>query len=79
MSTATITSKGQITLPKQVRDTLGVSPGDRVDFVRLEDGAFAIVPATHSVKSLQGVLGKRAKPVTLDEMEAAILKGARGE
>jgi AbrB family looped-hinge helix DNA binding protein len=79
MSTATLTSKSQITLPKRVRDELGVGPGDRIDFVRLEDGNFAIVPATHSVKSLKGILGKRAKPITLEEMDAAIVKGARGE
>lgn len=79
MATATLTSKGQLTLPKPVRDALGVGPGDRLDFVRLEDGAFAIVPATHSIKSLKGVLGKPAKPVSLEEMGKAVLRGARGE
>lgn len=79
MATATLTSKSQITLPKQVREELGVGPGDRIDFVRMEDGAFAIVPATLTVKSLKGILGRRAKPVTLEDMDAAILKGARGE
>lgn len=79
MSTATLTSKGQITLPKRVRDELGVGPGDRLDFVPLEDGAFAIVPATQSVKSLKGILGKRTKTVSLEEMASAIAQGARGE
>jgi len=76
MSAATLTSKGQITLPKRVRDELGLGPGDRVDFVPLEDGNFAIVPATHSVKSLKGLLAKRKKPVSLAEMDAAIAEGA---
>ena len=45
MAAATLTSKGQITVPKEVRDALGVGPGDRVDFVRMEDGNFAVIPA----------------------------------
>lgn len=79
MAAATLTSKGQITLPKTVRTELGLGPGDRIDFVRLEDGNFAIVPATQALKSLKGILGKRAKPVSLEEMDAAIAQGSRGE
>jgi antitoxin PrlF len=79
MATATVTSKGQVTLPKQVRTALGVSAGDRLDFVRLEDGAYAIVPASNSVRALRGVLPPRAEPVSLEAMDAAIEAGARGE
>lgn len=78
MPTATITSKGQVTLPKEVRDTLEVGAGDRLDFIRLEDGAYAIVPASHSVRSLKGVLPRLAEPVSLEAMESAIDAGARG-
>lgn len=79
MATATVTSKGQVTLPKEVRSALGVSAGDRLDFVRLEDGAYAIVPASHSVRALKGVLPPRAEAVSLKAMDAAIEAGARGE
>ena len=79
MATATITSKGQVTIPREVRATLGVSAGDRLDFVRLEDGNYAIVPASHSIRSLKGVIPRPQNPVSLEEMEAAIEAGARGK
>jgi AbrB family looped-hinge helix DNA binding protein len=47
MAAATLTSKGQLTVPKAVRDALGVGPGDRVDFVQMADGNFAVMPATN--------------------------------
>lgn len=79
MKTATLTSKGQLTLPKEVRMALGVGPGDRVDFVRMEDGNFAVLPATHSVKSLKGLIPKPKRSVSLGDMEKAIVRGAKGE
>lgn len=79
MTTATLTSKGQLTLPKDVREAMGVGPGDRVDFVRMEDGNFAVLPATHSVKSLKGIIPKPKKPVSLADMDKAIARGAKGE
>lgn len=76
MTTATLTSKGQLTLPKDVRTALGVGPGDRVEFVRMEDGNFAVLPATHSVKSLKGIIPRPRKPVSLEDMDKAIAGGA---
>ena len=76
MSAATLTSKGQLTLPKDVREALSVGPGDRVEFVRMEDGNFAVLPATHSVKSLKGLIAKPKKPISLEEMDSAIARGA---
>ena len=77
MPAATITSKGQITIPAKVRTALGVGSGDRVEFVETEKGQFTIVPATGSVRDLKGLLrGRRSKPVSLEEMDRAIAKGA---
>lgn len=78
MATATLTSKGQLTLPREVRLALGVGPGDRVDFIRMEDGHFAVVPATHSVQSLKGLIARPTKPVSLEDMEKAVSEGAKG-
>jgi AbrB family looped-hinge helix DNA binding protein len=78
MAAATITTKGQVTIPREVRAALGVGAGDRLDFIRMEDGNYAIVPASRSIRSLRGVLGARAQTVTLDEMDAAIAAGANG-
>jgi antitoxin PrlF len=77
MPSATITSKGQITIPIQVRSALGVDAGDRIDFVEVEKGQFAIVPATRSVRELNGLFKRRRhKPVSIEEMNAAIRKRA---
>ncbi len=78
MPSATITSKGQITLPKDVRTSVGVGAGDRVEFVRLEDGHFAIVPATGTIRSLKGLLPKREAPASLADRDDAIVAGASG-
>lgn len=79
MSTATITSKGQITIPVQVRTALGLDAGDRVEFVELGKGQFAIVPATRSVQELKGLFqGKRSRPVSIEEMNTAIARRASG-
>ena len=72
MATATITSKGQVTIPRKVRTDLGVSAGDRIDFVRLDDGNYAIVLAGGSIRALKGVIAPPETPVSLEDMEAAI-------
>jgi len=72
MTTATITSKGQVTIPKDVRSRLGIGAGDRVEFVEIQDGVFQIVAATQDVQALKGIVPKPKKPVTIDEMNQAI-------
>ena len=72
MTTATITSKGQVTIPKDVRSRLGIGTGDRVEFVEVQDGIFQIVAATQDVKALKGIVPKPEKPVTIEEMNQAI-------
>ncbi len=77
MAVSTLTSKGQITIPVQVRNALGVDAGDRVEFVEIEKGQFAIVAATRSVRELKGLFrGKRSKPVSIEEMNTAIARRA---
>ena len=71
MATSTITSKGQITIPAVVRAALGVSTGDRVEFVQVEQGRFELLAATLPVSALKGMI-KKIKPVTLAEMNEAI-------
>jgi len=79
LAAATITSKGQVTIPVRVRTALGVDAGDRIEFVEVEKGQFAIVAATRSVQELKGLFrGKRTKPVSIEEMNAAIARRASG-
>lgn len=76
MSTSTVTSKGQITLPRDVRKALSLSAGDKVDFVEV-DGGFKLVPLRNDVRILKGrFAGRVDRPVTLGEMEDAIAKSA---
>ena len=74
MTTATVTSKGQITIPANVRQALNVDAGDRVEFVEVEAGRFEFFAATRSVKELKGMFGKPNKSVSIEEMNTAILK-----
>ena len=78
MTTATITSKGQITIPKEVREALGVGTGDRVEFVAEEKGVYKVVAATRDVRHLKGIVAKPARPVTLEAMKRAATEGASG-
>jgi antitoxin PrlF len=79
LTVATITSKGQVTIPVRVRAALGVDAGDRIEFVEVEKGQFAIVAATRSVQELKGRFrGRRSKPVSIEEMNAAIARRASG-
>jgi AbrB family looped-hinge helix DNA binding protein len=63
---ATLTSKGQITIPKEIRDSLGLKPGDRITFTLMPDGTVLMRVKGRSVMDLAGLLRKRGrKPVTI--------------
>ena len=72
MPTATVTTKGQITIPKEVREALGIEAGDRVEFVAEENGVYKVVAATKDVRHLKGLVPKPAKPVSVEEMNRAV-------
>jgi antitoxin PrlF len=75
MATSTLTSKGQITLPKQIRDCLHVVAGDRIDFAVQEDGQIIVRPVRSRLKQLRGMLrDRKRKPVSLAQMDAAIAR-----
>lgn len=76
VSTSVLTSKGQTTIPKDVRRHLGLHAGDRIEFVLTEDNTVLLKPATRAVTDLKGFLPKPSKPVSLDAMQAAIRKRA---
>ncbi len=76
MATATITTKGQVTLPKSVREKLGVEAGHRVEFVETEAG-FLVKPATRDIRALKGALPKPRRPVTVEAMNKALARMGR--
>jgi AbrB family looped-hinge helix DNA binding protein len=79
MATATVTSKGQITIPKEVREALGLETGHRVAFQLKEHGVVEMRSENLDVMSLCGILKPKVKGVTLEDMERAIRKGATGK
>lgn len=74
MVTATLTSKGQITIPVEVRNDLKVDAGDRIEFVQIAPGRYEFVAATSDVTQLKGMFGKPKKIVSIQAMNAAIAR-----
>jgi antitoxin PrlF len=70
-----ITSKGQATIPKAIRDYLRVKPGDRLKFFMHPDGTVVLLPKLPAT-ALRGMVKHRGKPVTVRNMEQAIASGA---
>ncbi|WP_124950173.1 AbrB/MazE/SpoVT family DNA-binding domain-containing protein [Sulfuriferula thiophila] len=79
MTTATITSKGQITIPATVRNALGLHTGDRIEFVEVDNGQFAIIAATSPVTALKGLIRKPEQAVSIEQMNAVIAQYGAGE
>lgn len=71
MSTSTLSTKGQIVVPADVREDLGIDVGTRVEFVKTEQG-WLLKPATRPVTALKGMLGSRTKPASVDAMNRAV-------
>ena len=67
-----LTSKGQITLPKEIREQSQLKPGDRVEFLVGTDGRVTMWPITSDVTILKGLIPQAQKPVTLEAMRATI-------
>ena len=76
---STVTVKGQVTLPKPIREHLGVSAGDRIRFFPHPDGGVTILPVL-PISSLRGILkGRREGVLSVDEMDRAIADTVDGE
>ena len=76
MPTATMTSKGQITIPVRVRKALGLEPGVRIDFFETEDGEYALRPKSGSIMEMRGCLAYAGPPISIEEMNRAVLDHA---
>ena len=75
MAEATVTSKGQVTIPKPVRDGLQLETGDRLSFSVRDDGTVEMHLVTGDLRELRAMFKARRR-VTLDSMDSAIIKGA---
>ncbi len=75
MVTATLTSKGQITIPKPIRDSLNLRTGDRLAFVMHGTAEAMLKPITRSVDQVYGLLHRPGRPaITVDDMNRAIAR-----
>ena len=75
MVESAVTSKGQTTLPKAVREALGILPGDRVRYIILDNNEVRIIPV-RPLSRLFGALKHKGPPATLEDMERAVEEGA---
>jgi len=76
MQESTLTTKGQTTLPKEIREALGLQAGDRVRYLLLDDGQVRLL-RQRPVSDLGGILAQKGRgPVSLEEMEQAISDAA---
>ena len=78
MASATLTSKGQVTIPKAILDYLKIDTGSQVDFIIDENGEVKIIPLNVPVHALSGILHRpEMRPASIEEMEKAIADAAR--
>ena len=68
----TISSKGQVTIPVEIRNMLRLNTGDRIDFVIFDKNRVELMPKKGSVGSLKGLVKWSGKPMTLKQMDEAI-------
>ena len=78
MAVATVTNKGQITIPKAVRDTLGLQTGDKLEFVVTNEGQAICRPIARKVDDVFGTLHRPGrKAVSVEEMDVAVKRKVR--
>lgn len=78
MPSAALTSKGQITVPAEVRRDLGLHTGDRIEFIKGANGAYTVMHKNGSIQDVRGMWKWSGKPATIEEMNDVIAKGWSG-
>ena len=75
---ATVTSKGQITIPVMIRTMAKIAPGSKLDFQMEDDGSIKVTLPNQDVSKLKGIIkSKKRKPVSLREMKSAIRRRSK--
>lgn len=75
MALAKLTSKGRATIPKEIRDYLGLDPGDRILFV-LQDGEVILRPVARTLLEMRGAIRPRRTPEDFDKVRRAVRRKA---
>lgn len=79
MATVTLTSKGQLTIPRQLRDALGLAPGARLQVSIDRHGRLVLVPSKYEPEDLFRERPKVNRVMTTDDMDQAIAMAVGGE
>jgi antitoxin PrlF len=74
---ATVTSKGQVTLPAEARKLLRLGPGSKLEFIVIDNERLEAIPVGETLASLKGMVPKPKRALSLEEMDRAIVKGVR--
>jgi AbrB family looped-hinge helix DNA binding protein len=69
---ATVTSKGQVTVPAEARRRLGITAGTQLEFIVTEDGRLEIIPRVGSLRNLKGMLARPGRALSIEEMDATL-------
>ena len=76
MPASTLTSKGQITIPREIRERLHLRVGSRIDFIVEPSGQVVLKPLDSNFRSIRGIVrSRRKRPVSIKEMNEAIAQG----
>ena len=76
---STVSEKGQLVIPRDIRQALGVQRGDKVAWVMDDDGSIRVTLAKGDLMALKGRIKSGGRTVSIEEMDAAIKAGAAGE
>ena len=76
MTIATMTSKGQVTIPASTRSRLRLAPGSKIDFVENEAGEIVLRPVVGDVRRLRGIINYDGPAVSIEDMDRAIGEAA---
>lgn len=77
VATSRVTSKGQVTVPEEIRRALGIEQGDRLEWTATREGRVEVRKARGQVAALVGLLGVPKRSATIEEMDAAIARRFR--
>lgn len=76
MPGAKITSKGQVTIPIQVREDLHLDVGDVIEFIKLANGRYEVIASNSKISDLKGLFEASNKKVTIEQMRESVIKKA---
>jgi antitoxin PrlF len=79
MATATLTSKGQLTLPIELRTQMGLQAGSIVEFIRDDAGSWTLMAKNGDIRELKGIVRYDGPAVSIEDMNVAVMEAATAD